>query len=365
MKRIPTVVVSRDGEQRVAVTEFSGSQRVPNRDAVGYYFVLNDSDGQRIRVGVIFSGTVLAIRPEAFELPSADDREESMVTFALAAMGDHLEEEGLPPPTGAGEPAHHIECFSPHFQSWKDRAAATDELVEAYLQHHVFWAWKFDQKLWELGLSDLIRLGRTMEGVERLVALGEGHEWEVEGRSEGSVALRASRSLIRMMRGGNRPHRALAKPEGDETESEEATEEPAAFVFVDGARVSDLRRLSGAQYDLRKVVALAEELNVCYRSQCYHAVAALTRSLIDHVPPIFGCNTFAEVANNYGGGKSFKDCMQRLETTARSISDLHLHQRIRSRESLPTRTQVNFSNELDLLLAEIVRILEPSGGRSA
>jgi hypothetical protein len=86
-------------------------------------------------------------------------------------------------------------------------------------------------------------------------------------------------------------------------------------------------------------------------------VAALTRALLDHVPPIFGKRTFAEVANNYGGPKSFQNAMKHLDNSARNIGDTHLHVQIRARESLPTLTQVNFSNDLDVLLGEVVRLL--------
>lgn len=84
--------------------------------------------------------------------------------------------------------------------------------------------------------------------------------------------------------------------------------------------------------------------------------AALVRALIDHVPPIFGARTFAEVVNNVGG-KSIKESLQRLETSSRHIADSVLHQQIRRRESVPNGTQVNFSNDLDVLLAEIIRKL--------
>ena len=66
---------------------------------------------------------------------------------------------------------------------------------------------------------------------------------------------------------------------------------------------------------------------------------------------------FGEVANNYAATKSFRESMQHLENSARNIGDAHLHVQIRKRESLPTPTQVNFSNDLDVLLGEIVRIL--------
>jgi hypothetical protein len=76
---------------------------------------------------------------------------------------------------------------------------------------------------------------------------------------------------------------------------------------------------------------------------------------LDHVPPIFGCKSFAEVSNNYSGGKSFKESMKRLEDSSRKIADSYLHTQIRKSESLPNPTQVDFSNDLDVLLAEIAR----------
>src|ERR1700719_3033227 len=58
----------------------------------------------------------------------------------------------------------------------------------------------------------------------------------------------------------------------------------------------------------------------------YFATAMLTRGLLDHVPPLFGTNTFSQVANNYGGGgRSFKDTMHHLENAARKVADAHLH----------------------------------------
>jgi hypothetical protein len=80
------------------------------------------------------------------------------------------------------------------------------------------------------------------------------------------------------------------------------------------------------------------------------------RAVTDHVPPIFGAPTFAEVANNIGG-KSIKASLHRLETSSRHIADSVLHQQIRKREVVPNRTQVNFSNDLDVLLGEIIRRL--------
>ncbi len=127
--------------------------------------------------------------------------------------------------------------------------------------------------------------------------------------------------------------------------------------FVDDSRLEELRGLASASFDLRRLIALCEELNICAENECLLATAMLTRAIIDHVPPIFSAKNFDEVANNYKGSGSFKDSMRHLANSARSIANAHLHVQIRSKEILPTRRQVDFSPDLDVLLAEIVRVL--------
>jgi Sec-independent protein translocase protein TatA len=84
----------------------------------------------------------------------------------------------------------------------------------------------------------------------------------------------------------------------------------------------------------------------------------LVRALIDHIPPIFGCKKFSEVANNYGGGtKSFRKQMEHLDNSLRNIADAVLHEHVRKKESLPTHTQIDFRADIDVLLQEIVRVL--------
>lgn len=139
---------------------------------------------------------------------------------------------------------------------------------------------------------------------------------------------------------------------------EEAVPEVAPYEYISHERLAELRALHPADYDLRKLIRLCEEINTNFRNECWFAVATLTRALIDHVPPIFGQNTFVEMANNYsGGGKSFKSSMQHLQRSSRSIADSYLHTPIRKNESLPMATQVNFAPDLDVLLEEIVRVL--------
>jgi len=83
----------------------------------------------------------------------------------------------------------------------------------------------------------------------------------------------------------------------------------------------------------------------------------LVRAIADHIPPIFEKSTFTEVANNHGS-KSFKESMKNLDNSSRKISDSHLHTQIRKKEVLPNSNQVDFSNDLDVLLGEIYRVLK-------
>lgn len=134
--------------------------------------------------------------------------------------------------------------------------------------------------------------------------------------------------------------------------------------FVDASRIEELRKINTLEFDLTKLIQLCKELNTCFSQESYLATAMLIRAILDHVPPIFKKSNFKEVANKYNasglsnGSRSFKGSMQNLENSSRKIADAHLHIHIRSKESLPNRTQVDFHNDLDVLLQEIVRILK-------
>jgi hypothetical protein len=125
--------------------------------------------------------------------------------------------------------------------------------------------------------------------------------------------------------------------------------------FIAERPLDELRKLKSPQFNFKKLIRLCEEININYREGCYLGTAMLTRGLLDHVPPVFGKSSFAEVASNYGG-KSFKGTMQHLQSGARNIADGHLHEPIREKETLPEPQQVDFRAGLDALVAEIVRI---------
>ena len=128
--------------------------------------------------------------------------------------------------------------------------------------------------------------------------------------------------------------------------------------FVNTGRLENLKGIKSQKFDLTRLIRLCEELNICYKNDAYMSCAMITRSILDHVPPIFGQKTFPEVYNNYAGARSFKEAMNNLDKFSRKIADFHLHTHIRQKEVLPNKTQINFSNPLDVLLSEVIRLLK-------
>jgi len=125
--------------------------------------------------------------------------------------------------------------------------------------------------------------------------------------------------------------------------------------FVNSNRVKELQNISHPNFDFTRLVQLCRELNDNYERGNYLSVAMVGRSIINHVPPLFGHQTFDQVVAQYGG-RSFKSLMSQLNTSLRSIADSYLHLPIRKTETLPNATQVNFSHNMDVLLEEVVRI---------
>jgi len=132
-------------------------------------------------------------------------------------------------------------------------------------------------------------------------------------------------------------------------------------VFISPSRIKQIIEIKSTEYDFLKLLHLCKEINFNYLYENYYGVALLTRALIDHIPPIFACKNFGELANNYKSDKnsqSFKKAMIHLDNSSRNIGDSLIHSQIRKREVSPNEVQTDFKNDLDVLLSEIVRILK-------
>ncbi|MBL7851614.1 MAG: hypothetical protein JNN04_11985 [Cyclobacteriaceae bacterium] len=126
--------------------------------------------------------------------------------------------------------------------------------------------------------------------------------------------------------------------------------------FINESRIAALENLSNDRFDISKLIRLCDELNVCYGNDCHYAMLALVRTLIDHVPPIFGKTTFAQVTTDCGS-RNFKRAMAHLDNTSRTIANEAMHSPISEKEILVNEQTVNFSQDIDYLLTEIVHTL--------
>jgi hypothetical protein len=123
--------------------------------------------------------------------------------------------------------------------------------------------------------------------------------------------------------------------------------------FLQTSLLSSLRQAKSQKFDCTKLVRFCEELNDSYGRGNYLSCALLMRGIMNHVPPVFGCQTFAQVVAQ--SGKSLKVVFERLEDNARPIADLHTHAIIRAKESLPTKHQVEpYKASFELLIQEVI-----------
>ncbi len=126
-----------------------------------------------------------------------------------------------------------------------------------------------------------------------------------------------------------------------------------ATPFIDEKIISELQGVKFPNLDTSKLVRLCEELNDCYTRGNYMACLLLIRAMMNHVPPIFGFRTFEEVVA--GSGRSVKKILSTLQDTARPISDFHNHALMRSKETLPTRSQVEpYRGNFEMLMTELI-----------
>lgn len=110
---------------------------------------------------------------------------------------------------------------------------------------------------------------------------------------------------------------------GDEEfgqELEENGNDDRNETYIATERIDQLQNIKNPNYDFSRLVKLCEEINDNYQRNNLLSVAMLGRSILNHVPPLFGFDTFSQVANNYGN-ISFKTSMNHLNNTMRNIAN--------------------------------------------
>ena len=125
--------------------------------------------------------------------------------------------------------------------------------------------------------------------------------------------------------------------------------------YVNLTRIEEISNLETERFDLSKLVQLLRELNKAYDQKMYYSICFITRAIKDHIPPIFDEKNYLQFASNFSGGKSIKKSLLNLEKSFKNIADNHIHSQIKKVETIPNLTQVDFSNDLDVLLSEIIK----------
>jgi len=127
--------------------------------------------------------------------------------------------------------------------------------------------------------------------------------------------------------------------------------------YVNESRLQQLRSLQSTPFDLRRLIQLCEELNHAWASGSRLSVLMLLRTVLNHVPPVFGQSTFSQVIGQTGG-KSFKETMDQLDSFSRKLADEVVHSPITKRVDVPNDQRVDFRALLDRLLSEIHLVLD-------
>ncbi len=133
--------------------------------------------------------------------------------------------------------------------------------------------------------------------------------------------------------------------------------------YVDQSRIEELKKLNSLKrikstYDISRLVTLCDELNLNSTMGTVNAVSALQRTIINHIPPLFEKDNFEQLVANYPFPKSVKKSLGNLLNSMRPIADYNLHVQVSKTDSLPNMTQVDFSNDLDVLLSEVCKVLK-------
>ena len=126
--------------------------------------------------------------------------------------------------------------------------------------------------------------------------------------------------------------------------------------FISLERIKELEELKSNKFELTKLISLCNELNICHKEKCWYSVIALTRTIANYVPPIFGQPNFESVVSQ--SSTSLKKLLDKLQTDAKNIADHHLHEQAKLGEAILTEQQVDFRNQLDVLLGEVVKAIK-------
>ncbi|MCC5034816.1 hypothetical protein DMH02_016715 [Streptomyces sp. WAC 00631] len=141
--------------------------------------------------------------------------------------------------------------------------------------------------------------------------------------------------------------------------SEPQTFTPERAPYVDPALLDDLEKAARTStWKLHKLIALCQELNDNYVARNPYACAALTRAVLDHIPPVFGHKDFKQVAAHHSFAVQRTDKAHAQKLTAfKDIADDALHRPISTAIPGIAMGDLPEPARLNAILQEVARLL--------
>jgi hypothetical protein len=205
---------------------------------------------------------------------------------------------------------------------------------------------------------DVERLGQVLfiERWGRTGFSGSGLDWRV-GLGRDVRRFASVRSIEEYVAIKDEWLRESALPSLPMFQVETANEVPlerSSLAYVDDATVNDVVQTAVAGgLSADKLTALLLELNDNYSRGNAYACHSLLRAILDHVPPLFGYQSFGEVANSFPWGRTDKQYMRRLVDFRLQAHDA-LHRQISAQNAHLTTDDLPPSVWLRRLLAGCV-----------
>lgn len=125
-------------------------------------------------------------------------------------------------------------------------------------------------------------------------------------------------------------------------------------VYVNQEIIEDfIKKQDGFNY--KKLIRLLGELNSNLAVGYPYSSSMLIRAILDHIPPLLGCNSFEEVADNYSWPRTDKEYMKRLLDFKNDADDA-LHRQISKDQDLLEMDNLPNSNRVNRLLQECLKV---------
>lgn len=109
------------------------------------------------------------------------------------------------------------------------------------------------------------------------------------------------------------------------------------------------------EFNYKKLIRLLGELNANFAAGYPYSSSMLVRAVLDHIPPLLGCTSFEEVADNYPWSRTDKEYMKRLLDFKNDADDA-LHRQISKDQDLLEMDNLPSSNRVNRLLQECLSV---------